>query len=276
MEGEGAREGQPERALRTRQRSKASKSRVVGSRQRFGAVCWRRRNDREATAVVTRYGCGRVDFFEGCETRCGGSRGSASMDDVAFGRRGCLRVAGLPSGGNQASVDAANKRSEPCLASGCNTPERSSAEQAVEVVRNHEDGTRSCGWRRAAEGGGNVSGSGRTEPCRMRGTQRSKPMRGRSVETRRRRRVFDATSGASRRSDDETKAMRDGWDFSIESTHPRPIASGEFPEDPPVTEKVEGEGGEGQGATTARDGRYRLAQRLRFIADEATVRTDAP
>jgi hypothetical protein len=88
--------------------------------------------------VVTRYGCGRVDFFEGCETRCGGSRGSPF------------------------TVDAANKRSEPCLASGCNTPERSSAEQAVEVVRNHEDGTRSCGWRRAAEGGGDVSGSGRT------------------------------------------------------------------------------------------------------------------
>jgi hypothetical protein len=72
------------------------------------------------------------------------------------------------------------------------------------------------------------------------------------------------------------KAMRDGWDFSIESTHPRPIASGEFPEDPPVTEKVEGEGGEGQRATTARDGRYRLAQRLRFIVADATVRTDAP
>jgi hypothetical protein len=74
-------------AQRTRQRSNASKSRVVAVRQHFGAVGRRRRNGKEATAVVTRYGCSRVDFFEGCETRCGVFPRSAWSDEVALGRR---------------------------------------------------------------------------------------------------------------------------------------------------------------------------------------------
>jgi hypothetical protein len=166
------------------------------------------------------------------------------------------------------------KRGEPCSASSCNTLERSSAEQTVEVVRNHEDGTGPCGWHRVAEGGGNVSGSGRTESSRRRGTQRSKPMRGTSVETLPETAGIGPMSGASGRSEDEAKAKRDARDFSIESTHPRASACGQCPEDPPVTVKVEGEGGEGQRAATARDGRHRLlsSTAIRRGRDDGTDR----
>jgi hypothetical protein len=37
------------------------------------------------------------------------------------------------------------------------------AEETVEVVRNHEDGTGPTDWHPEAEGGGNVAGSGRTD-----------------------------------------------------------------------------------------------------------------
>jgi len=43
-------------------------------------------------------------------------------------------------------------RRTPRPVSGCNKPEDLDAEQAVEVVRNHEDGTRSGGWHRRTEG----------------------------------------------------------------------------------------------------------------------------
>jgi len=101
--------GNRRRALRTRQRSKASKSRVVVGLSRFGAVAVRRHNGREARAVETRYGCSRVDFFEGCETRCGKAR---EFGAVGFS---CLRVVADGSGGHE------RKRSEPCSAPGCNT-----------------------------------------------------------------------------------------------------------------------------------------------------------
>jgi hypothetical protein len=45
------------------------------------------------------------------------------------------------------------------------------AEQTVEVVQNHEGGTRPVGWHRRAEGGGDVAGSGRRQACRGRGTR---------------------------------------------------------------------------------------------------------
>jgi hypothetical protein len=83
--------GQPIRTLRTRQRSKASKSRVVDAGQRESAVWLRRRNGKGAVAVVTRYGCGRGDFFEGC-------RSAAGIPAVQRVRAPLPSGGGLPSG----------------------------------------------------------------------------------------------------------------------------------------------------------------------------------
>jgi hypothetical protein len=71
---------------------------------------------------VMRHGCQRGESFEGCER--------ADADNRVGARRSSDRGA-LPVG----------KRSEPCSAVGCNKPTPGSEAQAVEVVRNHEDGT---------------------------------------------------------------------------------------------------------------------------------------
>jgi hypothetical protein len=77
--------------------------------------------------VVTRHGCRRAEFFEGCETRCGESgihaTSAASAADGDGGQR---------------------KRNEPLAGCGAQQTHSSFAEETVEVVRNHEDGT--CGW----------------------------------------------------------------------------------------------------------------------------------
>lgn len=83
--------------------SASGTDRLVLRRRRYGSC----RNDKGATAAVTRYGYGRGVFFEGCEPRCGEQR------CTTISRR--LRSA---IGG-----EFVGKRSEPCPVSGCNRPE---------------------------------------------------------------------------------------------------------------------------------------------------------
>jgi hypothetical protein len=116
-----------------------------------------RHNHKRATVLATGCGCWREDFFEGCETRCGNDRGSAHDDrthdsterDDGSGRWHAGLV-GTTSGfvpGRAGSSPLLRervsrlKRSEPCSAAGCNKPATLHAEQAVEVVENHEGGT---------------------------------------------------------------------------------------------------------------------------------------
>jgi hypothetical protein len=80
-------------------------------------------NAAEATVVERRHGCQRGESFEGCERAVGNGR-------VGARRSSDHRV--LPS----------LKHSESCSAVGCNKPTTGSEAQTVEVVRNHEDGTR--------------------------------------------------------------------------------------------------------------------------------------
>lgn len=81
-------------------------------------------NVKRATAAVTRNGCRRGGFFEGCRRR---------GDDVRTSRSGEVRKVG--------------KRGEPHGRSGMQKAREPCVEQAVEVAPNHEDGT---GRRRMA------------------------------------------------------------------------------------------------------------------------------
>jgi len=121
-------------------------------------------NGKRATAAVMRYGCRRGKVFEGCEPRVRGGRlsGLSSLRALAVG--GVRNAANLTSG------------------SGMQQARALTTEQAVEVERNHEDGTRCIGVaadaRRERHLGG-VSGSGRCQAGRKRGThKRTKPRRG--------------------------------------------------------------------------------------------------
>jgi hypothetical protein len=60
--------------------------------------------------------------------------------------------------GNEA-VSSETRRT-PGSAAGCNKPASAPEEEAVEVVRNHEDGTCGEGGPLGAEAGGNACGSG--------------------------------------------------------------------------------------------------------------------
>lgn len=93
-----------------------------------------RGNARKATAAVTRHGCGRGESFEGCESRCG-NREAFGPDQLRLARVGS-RV----------------KRSEPRVGSGMQQAHKDPPEKTVEVVRNHEGGTRPVVWQRRAEG----------------------------------------------------------------------------------------------------------------------------
>jgi hypothetical protein len=120
-------------ALRTRQRSNAPKSTVREQERRdrepetgpgdeaeaSGA------NGREATATVTWNGCGRGEFFEGCEQRRGEMPG-LSADCTRAGRFGS------PRAGNPADL---------MTGSGMQQARDLRAEETIEVVQNHEDGT---------------------------------------------------------------------------------------------------------------------------------------
>lgn len=153
MEGEGDRSRQRRRSQRTRQRSKASRSRVAA--QPPATVSAWRSNDEGATATAMWCGCWRGDFFEGCEGADGEAPGRTGPDG--------LRTSGADVGGK--------KRCEPLPVPGCNKPGNSNAEETVEVVRNHEGGTRSIRWHRIDRStAGTPRGSGRSRSCRWRGT----------------------------------------------------------------------------------------------------------
>jgi hypothetical protein len=67
---------------------------------------------------------------------------------------GLGRLRGCPDG---------RKRSEPQVGSGMQQARDLRAEEPVEVVRNHEDGTGFRGWHLGTEAHGNMLGSGRSD-----------------------------------------------------------------------------------------------------------------
>jgi hypothetical protein len=95
---------------------------------------------------VTRCGYRRGSSFEGCEVRRG------EGDDRL---------------GNEAI--ASETRRTPGSAAGCNKPASALEEEAVEVVRNHEDGTYGEGGSLGVEAGSNVGGSGLRSVVSMKG-----------------------------------------------------------------------------------------------------------
>ena len=160
--------------------------------------------------MVTRYGCSRGDFFEGCETRCGeipqvGVVGRSRSR--AAGRRsraaGHLRMAfgsGGRGDGNTANPFRHRDATSPGAQCGANRRGGEKPRGRNVTVRLVPYGRRRR--RRLWEllhwdvvGGG--------------GTQRSKPTRGRSVEGTSETTSGDAASGASGRSVDEAKFTRD-------------------------------------------------------------------
>jgi len=92
-----------------------------GLQKRFGA-------EAGSTRWVTRYGYWRGEDSEGCEKRRLGRRpGSPHRLSEAI-----RQLAGRDAG----------KATNLMLVAGCNKPAKLQPEQAVEVVRNHESGTR--------------------------------------------------------------------------------------------------------------------------------------
>jgi hypothetical protein len=167
QEGEGAHRRQRRGCYRTRSRSKALKVRVARARGRGG----RPGNGPRAVGAGARRNARRA-----------AGRGDAARLRPRELLRGVERVAGNANVGTGGSfgirVEPAEQetRRTPGSAAGCNKPATSLAEEAVEVVRNHEDGTGRRGWsprRRSrstrAETRGAVGGSGRREARRWRG-----------------------------------------------------------------------------------------------------------
>lgn len=105
-------------------------------RQELGVVARRGTSgdDKRATAVVTRHGCRRGEFFEGYEAA---SRGMSAWSRAVFGRELASRV---------------RKRGEPLAGSGVQQTRDRRMEQAVRAVRNRGDGTSPGAWQRQAEG----------------------------------------------------------------------------------------------------------------------------
>jgi len=85
--------------------------------------------------MVTRYGYWRGEDSEGCEKR-------------RLGRR----PGSPPHLFRQVAGREAGKATNLKLVAGCNKPAELQSEKAVEVVRNHEDGTRPTAWRWRSEG----------------------------------------------------------------------------------------------------------------------------
>jgi hypothetical protein len=102
-----------------------------------GAKPRSRENGKGATAAVTRCGCQRVEPSRGTNVRRGEGRDRLGNESIG-----------------------PETRRTPGSAAGCNKPASALEEEAVEVVRNHEDGTRGEGGSLGAEAGGNVCGSG--------------------------------------------------------------------------------------------------------------------
>ena len=89
-------------------------------------------NGKGATATVTWCGCGRGESFEGCENRRGEGIGTP---DGTWIRPGVAR-----------EPDLSRNATNPRTGSGMQQARDLRAEEAVEVVRNHEDGTGFRGW----------------------------------------------------------------------------------------------------------------------------------
>jgi len=120
-------------------------------------------NDKVATTAVTQRGCRRGEFFEGYEPR------REERNDL----HGCF---GRPEASRET-------RRTPWSVVGCNKPANLRAEEAVEVVRNHEDGT---GLQVLADLEPKVgifaqatvsAGSGRSKECRRRGVDEAQERR---------------------------------------------------------------------------------------------------
>ena len=143
------------------------------------------------------------------------------------------------------------KRGEPLLAPGCNKPGSPSAEQTVEVVRNHAGGTHHLVTRMVEERRRRRTGT-RTQTGDVGGgahwLERIPREAGAEIPGDRSRRA----SGADRRSEDEAKITRDA---PLLNSTVRSIVSGKTLETRPATEEGQEGSGEGQRAATARDGR---------------------
>jgi hypothetical protein len=83
---------------------------------------------RRQQAVVTRYGCRRGEFFEGCKRRGNGD----STPSTAKLFREWKRTVGA---GNRKPGELQDRKR------GATDPRTRSVEKAVEVGKNHEDGT---------------------------------------------------------------------------------------------------------------------------------------
>jgi hypothetical protein len=102
-----------------------------------GAKPRSRENGKGATAAVTRCGCQRVEPSRGTNVRRGEGRDRLGNESVG-----------------------SETRRTPGSAAGCNKPASAPEEEAVEVVRNHEDGTRGEGGSLGAEAASDGGGSG--------------------------------------------------------------------------------------------------------------------
>lgn len=109
---------------------------------------------RREQAVVTRYGCERGELFGGSLA----SRGARPDSPRPVGEP--LRWLGV----GVAGAGFSETRRTPRPAAGCNKPANLQAEEAVEVVQNHTDGTGLSEWTSESRSAtGTSRGSGRLE-----------------------------------------------------------------------------------------------------------------
>jgi hypothetical protein len=169
MEGEGA--SQLATAGERHGPGSGAKPRGRGSSQRISTCVEERwRLDGEgATVAVMRCGCSRGDFFEGCEGRLRERSHAGSGGVVVFGRRHTRGSSGTETQRTPSGTGMQQARDLEC---GVN---RRGGEKPR--GRNAQ-----AGWHRSAEGGGNVTGSGRTRGLPDEGHTRTNPTRGESLK----------------------------------------------------------------------------------------------
>lgn len=102
------------------------------------------------------------DFFEGCEARREDASDLTEASESRFHDRG-----------SAASARPATETRRTPSGSGMQQARNLCAEEAVEVVQNHEGGTRPADWHPTAEGDGDIAGSERTDDPYC--TQRESP-----------------------------------------------------------------------------------------------------
>jgi hypothetical protein len=146
-------------------------------------------NGRRATAAVMRYGCRRVECFEGYEPRL---RGTAHARE---------RTGARPSGHEAGAEQAVSRNAANPVRTGLQHVRNPRAEQTVEVVRIHEDGTR-C----AAGGAGTPKEGGNTDrEWTHRGAYGGRGNAGQAQE----RRIKRLIRGESWRAEGGAKPMED-------------------------------------------------------------------